>query len=188
MGLLSSLFIFSALFSFVVGIPATQLERRAKTPSVFNNCAGNAQPKLPNQIDSASGYAPQLPLKGEGWEEWVMVVEGLVNGTQNPLFFARWSRGDPADPESKLEDATFAFWTNFENGTTWAFLTNGTMDYSDVQGVKTWAIGDIKLAFDGNTGSWNHSIVRPGFSFQSHIDMYARFHISISVFLAYTVT
>ena len=115
-----------------------------------------------------------------------MVIEGLVNGTENPLFFARWSRGDPGDPDSKLEDATFAFWTNFENGTTWAFLTNGTMDYSDVQGVKTWAIGDIKLAFDGNTGSWNHSIVRPGFSLQSHIDMYARFHISISVF-AYTV-
>lgn len=187
MGFLS-LLVLSVLLSLVAGISATRPERRTAIPSVVNNCSGTAQPDLLNQIASAPGYAPNLPPQGDGWEEWVMVVEGIVNTTENPLFFARWSRGDPASPNSKLEDGIFAFRTSFDNGTTWTFALNGTLVYSDVNGVKTWAIGDNKLVFDGKTGDWNHSIAHPGFSFQSHIHMYVRVYISISVCPAYLVT
>jgi len=172
-----SLLVLSVLLSLVAGIPP-----------VVNNCSGTARPDLPNQIASAPGYAPHLPPQGDGWEEWVMVVEGIVNKTENPLFFARWSRGDPASPNSRLEDGIFTFWTSFDNGTTWAFALNGTLVYSDVDDVKTWAIGDNKLVFDGKTGDWNHSIAHTGFSFQSHIHMCVRVHISISVHPAYMVT
>jgi len=178
MGFLSSLLIFPALFSLVVGIP-----------SVINNCSGTARPHLPNQIASAPGYAPQLPPYGDGWEQWVMVVESFVNKSDNPIFFARWGRGDFASPNSRLEDGIFTFFTSFDNGTSWGFAVNGTLEYSDVSGVKTWTLGDNKMIFDGNTGGWSHSMAHPGFSFQSHTDMYARVHISISVCPAYsTVT
>ena len=188
MGFLSSLLVLSALFSLVVGSPTTQPARGTSIPPVINNCSGTARPSLPNQIASAPGYAPQLPSSGDGFEEWVMVVEGAVNKAENPIFFARWGRGDPASSTSRLEEGIFAFFTNFDNGTTWQWYINGTLDYSDVGGIKTWAIGDNKLVFDGTTGSWSHSIVYPGFSFQGHTDMYARVHISITVFLVYSLT
>ena len=116
-----------------------------------------------------------------------MTVEGTVNGNENPLLFARWSRGEPASPDSRLENGLFAFWTTFDNGTAWGFSLNGTLVYSDVRGVKTWAIGDNKLVFDGNTGDWSHSIVHLGLSFRSRIHMYAPVHISINVYLTYMV-
>jgi hypothetical protein len=182
MTVLSPLFVLSALFSFVVGIPATLLERGVNIPPVINNCSGTARPNLPNQIASAPGYAPQLQSPGSGWEEWLLVAESLVlNGTENPLFFARWSRGDPASPNSRLSTGKFAFWTTFDNGTVWEYTVNGPVVYNDVGGVKTWAVGDNKLIFDGTTGYWNHSMTYPGFSFQSHTEMYAPIHILISV-------
>jgi len=187
MRFLSSLLALSTLFSLVVGIPATRSDRRVHIPSVINNCSGTARPYLPNQITAASEYAPHLPSHGDGWEEWLIAVEGTVNGNENPLLCARWSRGDSASPHSRLEDGLFAFWTTFDNGTAWGFSLNGTLVYSDVRGVKTWAIGDNKLVFDGNTGDWSHSIVHQELSFRSHIHMYARVHISISVWLTYMV-
>jgi len=188
MRFLSSLFTLPALFSLVVGIPATRSDRRVRIPSVINNCSGTARPYLPNQITAAPEYAPHLPSHGDGWEEWLLAVEGTVNGNENPLLFARWSRGEPASPDSRLENGLFAFWTTFDNGTAWGFTLLGPLVYSDVHGVKTWAVGDNKLVFDGNTGDWSHSIVYPGLTFQSHIHMYARVHISISVWLTYMVT
>ena len=188
MGFLSSLLILSALFSLVVGIPATRSERQVHIPSVINNCSGKARPYLPNQITAAPDYAPQLPSHGEGWEEWLMAVESTVNGNENPMFFALWSRGNAGSQNSRLEDGLFAFWTTFDNGTGWRFGMNGTLVYDDTGGVKTWAVGDNKLVFDGNTGDWSHSIASQGFSFQSHIHMYARVHISTSVCLTYMVT
>ena len=187
MRFLSSLLTLSALFSLVVGIPATRSERRVRIPSVINNCSGTARPYLPDQIAAAPEYAPHLPSHGDGWEEWLMTVEGTVNGNENPLLFARWSRGDSASLHPRLEDGVFAFWTTFENGTTWGYGMNGTLVYSDVRGVKTWAIGDNKLVFDENTGDWSHSIARQGFSFQSHIHMYAPVHLFINVCLTYMV-
>jgi len=114
-------------------------------------------------------------------------VEGTVNGNENPLLFARWSRGDPASPHSRLEDRLFAFWTTFDNETPLGLSLNGTLVYGDVHGVRTWAIGDNKLVFDENTGDWSHSIARQGFSFRSRIHMYARVHIFINVCLTYMV-
>jgi len=188
MRFLSSLLILSALSSLVVGIQATRSERRVRIPSVINNCSGTARPSLPSQITAASEYSPHLPSHGDGWEEWFIAAEGTVNGNENPLLFARWSRGDPASPDSRLDNGLFACWTTFDNGTTWGFSLNRTLVYSDVRGVKTWAIGDNKLVFDGNTGDWSHSIVHQGLSFQSRIHMYARIHISISVCPTYMVT
>ena len=187
MGFLSSLLILSALFSLVVSIPATRSEGQVRIPSVINNCSGKARPYLPNQIAAAPEYAPRLPSHGDGFEEWVMTVEGTVNGNENPLLFARWAHGNYASRNSRLEEGLFAFWTIFDNGTAWGFSINGTLVYDDIGGVKTWAVGDNKLVFDGNTGDWSHSVVHRGFSFQSHIHMYARVRIFISVCLTYTV-
>ena len=181
MGFLFSLLILPALFSLVVGFRAAGPKGGTSIPSVINNCSGTAQSHLPNQIASASGYAPQLLSYGDWWEEWVTVVEGAVNGNENPMFFARFARGDPGSPNSKLENGMFAFWTHFDNGTTYGFAANGTLEYSDVGGVKTWTLGDNKLTFDGNTGSWSHSLAHPEFSFQSRTNMYARVHVSIGV-------
>ena len=189
MGFLSFLLASSALFSSVVGIPAILELRGVSIPPVINNCSGTARPNLPNQVASAPGYAPQLSSSGNGWEEWLLVVESLVsqaNQTENPIFFARWSRGDPASPSSRLENGKFKFWTSFNNGTTWEYSADGPVVYNDVGGIKTWAVGDNKLTFDGTTGYWNHSMVTPGFSFQSFTDMYALVHISITVSLAYS--
>ena len=188
MRFLSSLLTLSTLFSLVVGIPATRSEHPVHIPSVINNCSGTARPYLPNQITAAPEYAPKLPSHGDGWEEWLMAVEGTVNGNENPLLFTMWSRGNSASPNSKLENGLFACWTNFDNGTGWQFGVTGPLVYSDVRGVKTWAIGDNKLMFDGNTGDWSQSIAHQGFSFQSQIHMYARVHIYISVCLTYMVT
>ena len=185
---LSALLILSALFSLVVGSPATRPEHRVKIPAVVNNCSGTARPDLPDHIAAAPGYAPQLPSHGDGWEEWLIAVEGTVGGDENPLLFARWSRGDNASPNPRLENAVFAFWTTFDNGTTWGFVLNGTLVYNDVRGVKTWAIGDNKLVFDENSGDWSYSLTRPGFSLQSNVHMYARVHVFISVFPTYMVT
>ena len=171
MGFLFSLLILPALFSLVVASPTSQPGHGVSIPQVFENCAGAPRPHLPDQSDSISGYAPQLPSSGSGWEEWVFVVEGSING-ENPLFFARFARGDPAEANSTLDHGLLAFWTNFDNGTTFAFAIPGTLNYSDVGGVKTWSLANNKLVFDGNTGSWSHSIVTPsGFSFQSRMDM-----------------
>ena len=185
MGFLSSLLVLSALFSFVISTPATKLERGVSIPPVIKNYSGTARPNLPNQIASAPRYAPQLPSRGNGWEEWVLVVQPVptnqTNQTENPIFFARWSCGNPASLNSRLEDGLFIFRANFNNGTTWVYTVNGTLNYSNVGGVKTWSIGDNKLIFDGATRYWNHSMVHPGFSFQSFTNMYALVHISISI-------
>jgi len=170
MSFLSSLLVFSALFSLVVASPTSQPGHGVSIPQVFKNCAGAPRPHLPDQFASAPEYAPKLPSSGPGWEEWVFLVEGSVKG-ENPLFFARFARGDPASSNSSLDHGLLAFWTNFDNGTTFGFAIPGTLNYSDVGGVKTWSLADNKLVYDGNTGSWSHSISRPGFSFQSHIDM-----------------
>ena len=187
MGFLVSLFVFSAIFSLVLGFPTTRPRHGLHVPPVINNCSGTTRPHLPNQIAAAPGYAPQLPSQGAGFEEWVIVVEGSVDD-ENPLIFARWGRGDTAAPDSNLENGIFAFFTNFDNGTTWMYFINGTLEYTDVGGVKTWALEDNKLTFDGTTGSWSYSISYPGFSFNAQIDMCARFQISISGYPAYSHT
>jgi hypothetical protein len=194
MHFLSSLLVSSALLPFVLGIPTTLLERGVSSiPPVINNCSGAARPNLPNQIASAPGYAPQLSSSGNGWEEWLMVVESLLinpatNQTENPIFFARWSRGDPASPTSKLENGKFKFWTSFHNGTLWEYSVDGPVVYSDVGGIKTWAVGDNQLIFDGSTGDWNSYLANPGFTFDSFIDMYALVHIPTTVCPDYSHT
>jgi len=112
-----------------------------RTPSVINNYPGTARPNLPNQITAAPEYAPHLPSHGDGLEEWLIAVEGIVDGNENPLLSARWSHGDSASLHPRLENGVLDFWTTFGNGTAWGFSLNGTLVYSDVRGVKTWAIG-----------------------------------------------
>ena len=127
--------------------------------SVTSNCFGTAGPNLPNKITAAPEYAPHLLSHGDEWEEWLIAVKGTVDGNENPLLSARWSRGDFASLHPRLENGAFAFWTTFDNGTAWEVSLNGTLIYSDVRGVKTWAIGDNKPALDGNTRNWSHCMM-----------------------------
>jgi hypothetical protein len=108
---------------------------------------------LPDNIASAPGYAPKLPSQGDGWEEWVMVVEGTVNGREPPLL-RPLGRGDPSDPDSKLETDCLSSGRDSTMGRLWAYAFPGP-SLQRRRCVKTWAIGDNKLMFDGATGSWS---------------------------------
>lgn len=182
MAVFSFLFALSALFSFAVGIPHKLLERDVPIPSVINNCSGTVQPALPDHIASAPGYAPQLPSQGSGWEEWLMVADAFMfNGSEIQLFLARWSRGDPASQDSRLENGRFTFSASFNNGTIWEYSVDGPVIYNEVGDMKLWAVGDNRFTFDGTTtGTWGYSMTQPGFSFQSQTEMYVRVHIPVS--------
>ena len=171
MAIWQSLSAFSLFLSFVVASPLVP-RYDVNIPQVINNCSGNVHPPLPDHIASAPGYAPQMPASGKGWEEWLLIGETLVvNDTENVIFYARWSRGDPTSQYSSLEDGSFTFMTSFANGSVWKYAVEGPVVYGDVGGIKTWAVGDNKLTFDGTTGFWNHSMTHEGFSFHSFTDM-----------------
>ncbi|KAF9646564.1 hypothetical protein BDM02DRAFT_2993722 [Thelephora ganbajun] len=132
-------------FASSTDIPATSI----------HNCSGTADPAPTTYKPYFPSYGPQL--SGDlGWEEWTFVLPDTLNRS---MFHFRWTRGNPADPTSDPQTATFSAYyekTGFRADVSGPFMSNIVGDSS-----LSISTGKNYLSFDGTKGPfgfWNVSV------------------------------